>query len=78
MQKLFYKRLNSTKLKKLLGGLVLLWWFMVEWLLRAISMVLPEIGSLVDCHPGTKGFEVLQVKFASRAAICHMGSVLMD
>ena len=29
----------STKLKNLLGGMALLWWFMVEWLLGTMSMV---------------------------------------
>ena len=40
--------------------------------------VLPEGYSLVDGHPGTKGSEELQVKIASRATICHMGSVLTE
>ena len=29
----------STKLKNLLGGMALRWWFIVEWLLGAMSMV---------------------------------------
>ena len=50
----------------------------VEWLLRAMSMVLPEYVHLWIATQGSKGFEVLQVKIASSAAIGHMGSVLMD
>ncbi len=46
--------------------------------LSVVPGVLPEGYSLVDGHPGTKGSEELQVKIASSAAICHMGSVLMD
>ena len=34
--------------------------------------------TLVNGHPGTKGSEELQVKIASHATICHMGSVLTE
>ena len=57
-------------------------WFVdggeVEWLLRAISMVLPEYVHLWIATQEQRDLKLLQVKIASSAAICHMGSVLMD
>ena len=47
---------------KHLGGMVIAWWILVEWLPGPIFQWSTLCISLVDCHQGTKGFEMPNVK----------------
>ena len=47
---------------------------MVEWLLRAISMVLPEYVHLWIATQEQRDLKLLQVKIASSAATWYYGS----
>ena len=78
MQKLFYKKLNSTKLKKTPGWIGLIEEAKLSGYSGPFSWCEPEYVHLWIATQATKGSEELQVKIASSAAICHMGSVLMD
>ena len=54
-----------------LGGMVIAWWFLVEWLHKARGLV---CISLVDCHPGTKRFEMSNVEKLQVQPLGIMGS----
>ena len=78
MQKLFYKKLNSTKLKKTPGWIGLIEEAKLTGYSGPFSWCEPEYVHLWMATQGSKGFEELQVKIAFSEAISHMGSVLIE
>ena len=73
----FYEKLISTKLNKHLGGIGLLYRLLkVEWLLRAISMAIPEYVHLWMATQEQRDLKFLHLKIASSAATWYYGSAL--
>ena len=57
-----------------LGGMVIAWWILVEWLPGPIFQWSTLCISLVDCQPGTKGFEMSNVEKLQVQPLGIMGS----
>ena len=68
---------KTTKLMNHLGGMVIAWWFLVEWFTRPMFMVYLSVSHLWMATQETKRFEMSNVEKLQVQPLGNMGSAMI-